>query len=165
MSIEIYGFTKGQFSVVDLLQESLRITGKAALTVSTWTAAQTDVSTVIDFVESGFCDSARWLVDLTFQRRSPELAQRIRDAFGADAIRVGKNHAKFFMIRNNEWDVICQTSMNLNFNPRFENFSIRNDPGLCDFHQTIFDEIWRNQKRTMATARPYEIQKHFLNEM
>lgn len=162
---EFYGFTKGQFSVIDLIEAAIQYTGPVNMTFSTWTAAKVDISSVIRFVESGHCKTARFLVDLTFQRRSPELAKRIRDTFGADSIRVGKNHAKFFMLRNDEWSVICQTSMNLNFNPRFENFNIRHDPDLCDFHSTIFDEIWKKQTRKMADQKACKIEQHFNNEM
>jgi hypothetical protein len=137
--IEIYGFTKGQFSIIDIIEAVLDVIGPAELTVSTWTAATTDVTTVVQFVDQKLCTSSRWLVDYTFQQRTPELAKRIRDVFGPNSIRVGKNHAKFFMLRNASWDVICLTSMNLNFNPRFENFMLRNDPDMCNFHQTIFE--------------------------
>ena len=163
--LEIYGFTKGQFSVIDLLESMINITGPAALTVSTWTAAKTDVTTVVKFVETGHCTSARWLVDFTFQKRSPELAAHIRDAFGHDAIRVGKNHAKFFMLRNSAWDVVCMTSMNLNFNPRFENFMLRHDKAMCDFHDAILDEIWTKQKPSLASAKAGEFERFFANEM
>lgn len=163
--IEIYGFTKGQFSVIDLLESMFKITGPAALTVSTWTAAKTDITTVLDFVEAGHCTTARWLVDFTFQHRSPELAARIREVAGHDAIRLGKNHAKFFMMRNAEWNVICLTSMNLNFNPRFENFMLRDDKEMCDFHDAILDEIWTKQKPSLATAKPGECERFFASEM
>ena len=163
--VEIYGFTKGQFSVIDIIEAVLEITGPAHLTVSTWTAATTDVTSVIKFVQAHMCTTSRWLVDYTFQQRSPELAKRIRDVFGADAIRVGKNHAKFFMLQNDRWDIICPTSMNLNFNPRFENFMLRNDPDMCQFHQSIFDEIWTNQKSTLATQKAGVIERHFAKEM
>ena len=163
--IEIYGFTKGQFSIIDIIEAVLNITGPANLTVSTWTAATTDVTSVIKFVQASMCTSSRWLVDYTFQQRSPELAKRIRDVFGPDSIRVGKNHAKFFLLQNEEWDVICPTSMNLNFNPRFENFMLRNDPDMCNFHNAIFDEIWTNQKPTLATQKAGVIERHFAEQM
>lgn len=159
--VEIYGFTKGQFSVIDLIEAALAYTGPAAMVVSTWTAANTDVTTVLDFVESGQVTDARWLVDLTFQRRSPELAKRIRDVFGMDAIRVAQNHAKFVLLGNDDWRVVIRTSMNLNFNPRFENFEISHDPQLFDFHAAIIDELWSKQSRKMASQTPYEIIKHF----
>lgn len=163
--LEIYGFTKGQFSVIDLLESMVAITGPAALTVSTWTAAKTDITTVLDFVSSGKCTSARWMVDFTFQQRSPELAARIREVAGHDAIRVGKNHAKFFMLRNDQWDIMCMTSMNLNFNPRFENFMLRDDKAMCDFHDTILNEIWTKQKPSLAMAKAGVFEQFFKTEM
>jgi hypothetical protein len=157
----IYGFTKGQFSLIQLITAALKQTGPAELTLSTWTAANADVSEVLAFCNAGVLTGARWLVDLTFSRRSPELAQRIRDVFGADAIRVAKNHAKFALIGNAAWRVVIRTSMNLNHNPRFENFEIAHDPELYGFHAAIVDEVWRKQSRQVEGMRPYEIQKHF----
>jgi len=162
---QIVGFTKGQFSVIDLIRAALDITGRAELDISTWTAANTDVSTVCDFVGEGVVTRSRWLVDLTFQRRSPQLANRIRQTFGLDAIRVAKNHAKFALIGNEDWRVVIQTSMNLNFNPRFENFAIAHDPELFAFYKTILDEVWNRQGREVADARPYQIHKHFDDEL
>ena len=162
---EIYGFTKGQFSLIDIIEAALKITGPADLTVSTWAAAKTSVNRILDFVNSGQCPSARWLIDLTLQRRLPELTKSIRDTFGNDAIRVGQNHAKFFMLRNTEWSIICLTSMNLNHNPRFENFLIRHDVPMCDFHTQIFDEIWKNQRPAMATMKSAVVSSHFRESM
>ena len=161
----IYGFTKGQFSIIDILTHLLTITGPAELVVSTWTAANTDVTTVLDMVDSGTITRARWLVDLTFQRRAPQLANRIRQVFGADAIRVARNHAKFALIGTAEWKIVVHTSMNLNFNPRFENFSLSHDPEFYQFHADIIDELWRRQPVGLADARPYDIHKFFDSDM
>lgn len=162
---QIVGFTKGQFSVIDLIRAVLAFTGKASLDISTWTAANTDVTTVCEFVDGGLLTESRWLVDLTFQRRSPQLAHRIRETFGKDAIRVARNHAKFALVRNDAWQIVIQTSMNLNFNPRFENFSLSHDPELCDFYGGILNEVWQRQSRDIADANPYAIHKHFANEL
>lgn len=163
---EIYGFTKGQFSVIDIINHVIDQIGPARLDISTWTAANSDVTTVLEMVNERRIESARWLVDLTFNRRSPELAQRIRDVFGDDAIRVAKNHAKFVMLGNDEWKVVVRTSMNLNFNPRFENFQLGHDPELYQFHAAIFDEIWTKQKRGIQDERrAYDIHRHFNNDL
>jgi len=159
--VEIFGFTKGQFSLIDLITATLDIVGRADLTISTWTASHTDVTTILEFVQSNRVDTARWLVDLTFQRRTPALAKQIREVFGADAIRVAKTHAKFATISNDKWQVVIRTSMNLNFNPRFEDFTIAHDPRLFAFLSQIVDEVWSKQKRSMADERPYDIIKHF----
>jgi hypothetical protein len=163
--VEIVGYTKGQFSLIQLITEALRHTGPADLVISTWTAANADVTEVLQFCDIGLAKSARWLVDLTFSKRSPQLAQRIRDVFGGDAIRVAKNHAKFVLLANDRWRVVIRTSMNLNHNPRFENFDIAHDPELYGFHAAIIDEIWAKQGRVVEQMRPYEIEKHFQEEL
>ncbi|MFM7521296.1 MAG: site-specific integrase [Planctomycetota bacterium] len=84
-------------------------------------------------IAGGTVTRARWLVDLTFVRRCPQLAARIREAFGDDAIRVTRNHAKFAIVHNDTWNVVCRTSMNLNHNPRLEDFTVAHDPELAAF--------------------------------
>lgn len=158
---EIFGFTKGQFSVIDIITAVLAKTGPATLDISTWTAANAEISAVLDFVNTKAVISSRWLVDASFQRRFPHLAQRIRDVFGTEAVRVAKNHAKFALITNANWKIVLRTSMNLNFNPRFEDFTIAHDPELHAFISQIMDSIWKRQTSSMANERPYEIFKHF----
>jgi hypothetical protein len=51
--------------------------------------------------------------------------------------------------------------MNLNFNPRFENFAIAHDPEIFDFYGAILDEVWQRQSRAVADQRPYDIHRHF----
>lgn len=150
---EIFGLTKGQFSMIDLLDAVLTTTGPAAVAISTWTAANTDVSATLAMIASGRITRARWLVDLTFVRRCPQLAGRIREAFGADAIRVTRNHAKFAVLANERWRVVVRTSMNLNHNPRLENFTVAHDPELADFLLAALDDVWQSQKRTLADGQ------------
>lgn len=164
-TVQIYGFTKGAFSVIDLITELVKVTGPADLTISTWTAAKLDITRVLEFCESGAIRSARWLTDLTFQRRTPELANRIRDVFGKDAIRVAKVHSKFALISNDKWKIVLQTSMNLNFSPRFENFSVAHDPELYDFIDAIVSEVWNKQSKSKAFDNPHAIEKHFYEDL
>lgn len=161
----IYGYTKGAFSLIQLIKATLDITGPAALTLSTWTAANADVTEVLEFCAAGTVTGARWLVDLSFSKRSPQLTHRIRTIFGDDAIRVAKNHAKFCLIGNDRWQVVIRTSMNLNHNPRFENYELAHDPELYAFHETIIGEIWRRQARSVEGLRPGEIERHFKTEL
>jgi hypothetical protein len=147
---EIFGLTKGQFSLIDMIEAVLERTGPARLSISTWTAAGTDVSTALDLIASGRVTAARWLTDTTFTRRCPQLAARIREAFGPDAIRVSRNHAKFTLVENETWRVVIRTSMNLNHNPRLEDFTVAHDPELADFLGHALDDLWRTQRRSLA---------------
>lgn len=149
---ELFGLTKGQFSLTDMIEAILAKTGPAALTISTWTAANADVARMMKLLASGQIVSCRWLVDLTFVRRCPALAQQIRNKFGADAIRVTKTHAKFCTIVNSEWQVALRSSMNLNQNPRLESFQVGHDPELCTFLDGVVTQVWATQRRELAEA-------------
>jgi hypothetical protein len=154
--MELFGLTRGQFSLADLLVATLDKTGPAALSISTWTAAATDIQRMMELLEGGQISSCRWLVDQTFVRRVPALAAQIRKLFGDDAIRVTKTHAKFATIVNNEWQVAIRSSMNLNQNPRLESFQVGHDPELCDFLSAALDDIWSRQDRRLQDASSTE---------
>lgn len=162
---ELYGFTKGQFSLLDLIRAALEVTGPAQLSLSTWTAARHEIQALDRMLKAGEVVSMRWLVDFTFARRDPEAAHQIRQTFGLDAIRVAQNHAKFALFENDAWRLVIRTSMNLNMNPRFEDFAISHDPELADFLKRILDDIWTRQKRSLADASLKEARRFFVDEL
>lgn len=155
--MELFGLTKGQFSLTDMIVAILEKTGQADLSISTWTAANGDVSRMLELLRSGQIRSCRWLVDLTFVRRCPQLMAEIRAKFGADAIRVTKTHAKFCTIVNKDWQIALRSSMNLNQNPRMESFQVGHDPSLCQFLTQVLDDVWSNQARGVADLTSKEI--------
>ena len=156
---EIFGFTKGQFGLIALLSALRDKTGPAEMYISTWTAARYEIQKILDFVQNGKILRARWLVDLTFQRRDKGLAALIRKQFGADSIRVAQTHAKFTILENDTWRLVVRTSMNLNMNPRFEDFTIAHDPELADFLGKILDELWTRQAKELAYTNTKAIQR------
>ena len=127
---ELYGLTKGQFSLVDIIVACLAQTGSADLTLSTWTAAGSDIDFAMKLLADGRIRSMRFIVDYSFQSRQPAYCAALRERFGDDAIRVTKNHCKFVLILNDVWNLAIRTSMNLNENRRLENFEISDDPAL-----------------------------------
>lgn len=64
------------------------------------------------------------------------------DRFG-DCIRTTRIHAKFVVIRNEQWNIVIRTSANLNKNVRLENFEIDDDKDFADFFQKFFDEAFK----------------------
>ena len=162
--VDTFGFTKGQFSLIELLEATLDKTGPGHLTLSTWTAAKADLNNVLDFLNSGKIKSARFLLDFSFQRRQPEVAKRIRDIFGLDSLRITRNHAKFFLIAAPEegWTVSCKTSMNLNKNPRFEDFDLSNSTKLFSFLDEIVSELFgRTNIRNQESSSIKELCREF----
>jgi len=138
----IFGFTKGQFSLIDVIKAALDKTGPAHLTCSTWTVGSQDLTALHELLDDHRVLSVRFIVDVSFQSRQPEILKHLIKQFGLDALRVTNNHAKFFLLGNDDWTVSCKTSMNLNFNPRFEDFDISNDPRLHAFLDGVVTAIF-----------------------
>jgi len=173
--VEVFGFTKGHFSFLDLLTALLEKTGPAHIDLSTWTAARRDTealanlrrhATAID-TAAGTSQilSIRWLIDFTFLRRAPEMVATLRQTFGNDALRVAHVHAQFALIYNDAWQVVVRTSMNLNQNPRTEDYHLAHDPDLFAFVRSMMDRVWKLQPRQLADANAGAVRKHFLKEL
>ncbi|RJQ29203.1 hypothetical protein C4571_02090 [Candidatus Parcubacteria bacterium] len=143
---EIYGFTKGQFCLIDIIEHCLEQTGGADVVVSTWSAASGDIKAANRLMTQSLIKSLRFIVDFSFKSRKPHFCADLLNTFGQDCIRVSKIHAKFCTIKNEQWALTIRTSMNLNYNPRFENFEISDDVGLYNFMNEIVQELWATQE-------------------
>ena len=141
----VCGFNNGQFSSIDLLTAVLAYTGKAKVTIATWTAAGADISQAVSFLKSGLVDEIKWVVDRSFISRQPDLCKHLVVTFGEDSIRIAKSHAKFMLIENKDWHVVVETSMNLNKNERIENFAVTEDLSFYQSYKSIVDDIFRLQ--------------------
>src|SRR4051812_35281759 len=71
---EIFGLSKGQFSLVDIMRHCLETTGPADVLVSTWTAANADLGFAYELLRNGSIRSMRFVVDFSFPTRQPEYA-------------------------------------------------------------------------------------------
>lgn len=139
---EIFGLTKGQFSISDVIQHCLAQTGPATVDIATWTAALGDIKRAENLLRDGRITRIRFMVDPSFKSRKPEFCKALVNTFGDGCIRTVNSHAKFAIIRNAEWDLAIRTSMNLNPNPRLENFEISDDPNLAQFFTDIVDQVF-----------------------
>ena len=139
---EIFGLTMGHFSLVDILEHVLKSTGPADVTISTWTAANADIGFANALLSNGSIKSLRFVVDSTFPTRQPAYCAALREAFGNDAIRTTKNHAKFVLVTNREWNIVIRTSMNLNENRRMETFEISDCPAMATFLHSVVDDLF-----------------------
>lgn len=138
---EIFCLTKGQFSLFDIVECVLAFTGPADVLISTWTAAGADTKRAKDFLVNGDIRSIRWVVDRSFLSRQPAYCMALKEEFG-DCIRTTRTHAKFIIVRNENWHFVIRTSMNLNSNPRIEDFEISEDKDFADFFQRFVDEVF-----------------------
>ncbi|ABN75764.1 hypothetical protein [Cereibacter sphaeroides] len=139
---ECFGFNKGQFSFIDLLEAALHYTGPGKVTCATWTAADADLRRIAAQMENRLIEQIRWIVDYSFETRQPEFCATMRRLFGDECIRTTASHAKFALVETGEWRLVIQTSMNLNQNKRVENFWIGDDPDLFEAYSELVADIF-----------------------
>ncbi len=143
---EIFGFTKGQFCIINVLEHVLNFTGPADVTICTWSAASGDIQAAHRMLSLKKIKNLKFIVDFSFKSRKPAFCQELVDIFGGDSIRVTSIHAKFITVKSEKYNIVIRTSMNLNYNPRFENFEISDDLNFYNFMSEIVDEIWATQQ-------------------
>jgi len=151
---DVFILTYGQFSLIDLLVAILDQTGPADVTISTWTAADAHLQRSRELLESSQIRTMRWIVDQSFETRQPEYCYHMRQLFGADCIRAIRTHAKFMIIRNDQWDVVVRTSMNMNENPRLENAEVAEDSEFAAFFSRVADTVFAEDMTIGARWAP-----------
>jgi len=147
---QITGITKGQFSLLDLIRAVSDQIGPAALTVSTWSTGIRDTGNLEILINRGAFTKVSLCLDRSFSGRQPKYVEEVIRVWGQENIRMTRNHAKFFLLRNEVWNICCRSSMNLNRNPRLEQFDIDDSFELCEFFQGIIDEIFEKMPRGLA---------------
>ena len=142
-NMDLFILTYGQFSLLDALMAVLDQTGPAHVNISTWTAAHAHLDRSQELMESADILSYRMIVDRSFKTRQPKYYNHMINIFGQECVREINTHAKFITVRNDQWDIVIRTSMNLNENPRLENLEISDHKGFADFFQAIVDDIFK----------------------
>lgn len=122
--MELFLLTRGQFSMLDMVQHILTELGPASVSVWTWAIADYEVEAMAALMASAAILEARLIVDRSAEQRSAATIAAWRARFGVSSVRVCKNHAKIARVWTAERRVLLRGSMNLNFNPRFEQADI-----------------------------------------
>lgn len=139
--MDVVGLTFGQFSLLDLVDAVLELTGPADVTISTWSAGFYDVDAAMRFRDSGRLRSIRFVMDSSAKRGQATVGD-VAELFGAENVRATRSHAKFVLVCNDEWDVLITTSMNLNLNPRLEQFEMTDDADRAGMFGAFVDALF-----------------------
>lgn len=137
----LFGLTKGQYSLLDLIRAVVAKTGPADVRLSTWSTGIRDAEAAGWMLGAGEFTSFQMIVDRSFPSRQPQYVGRMVALFGQDAIIPTRVHAKIALIRAGDWRIVVRSSMNLNRNPRFEQWDLNDAPELFDFVAEWFDEL------------------------
>ncbi|WP_151530541.1 MULTISPECIES: hypothetical protein [Corynebacterium] len=151
--MDVLGLTYGQFSLIDLVQATLDITGPADVTIATWSAGFYDLEAARNFRDDGRIRSIRFVMDSGRNKKGQAGVHEIDELFGPESIITIRTHAKFVLIRNEEWDVCITSSMNLNKNIRCEQFEMTDDVERCDMFEDFVGAAFREAPESRSFGR------------
>ena len=147
---EVYGLTRGRFSLIDLLEYLLQITGPADATMVFWTFGLAHLDRALDLRRSGAIRSWRWFVDRSTAQHHPQYMDRLRETVGDDNIASSRIHCKMIVLRNERWNIVVRTSMNLNRNLRSENYEISDHAEMAELVNEVVDLAFANPRCKIA---------------
>lgn len=141
-NMSIFGITRGQFSMIDVILYMIEnIDGEVDLSLWTWCIADYEIKCVEALRDSGKLRNAILVIDSMARKKNHDFLQTWIKKFGLDSVRFVVNHSKIATIEANGLKFLVRGSMNLNNNPRFEQFDIdEGHPGF-DLVKKIESEL------------------------
>lgn len=136
---DVFGLTKGDFSMIDILRHIAAEIGPCRIDIGTWTAAAADIKQAFAMLEDRNILGMRWLVDRSFPARQGKYYRSLLQKFGPDSVRLARFHAKFILLENDEYSVAVRTSMNLNENKRIEFYELSEGSPISGYLKQIVD--------------------------
>ena len=120
----VFAITRGQFSMIDAILHTLDELGPSEISVWTWTVADYEIEALTSLRRDGRITRGTLMIDPGARTKNSALIAEWKAAFGADSVRYVLNHAKIATVANGDKKVLLRGSMNLNCNPRFEQFDL-----------------------------------------
>jgi len=121
---DVFAVTRGQWSMIDAVRYLVGEVAPAAVSVWTWCIADYEVQCFEGLLGDGSIASGLLVVDYSAAQRNRALLERWVARFGPGSVRVCLNHAKIATVEGRGLRLLARGSMNLNNNPRFEQFDL-----------------------------------------
>ena len=139
--LSLFAVTRGQWSMLDAVQHVIAEIGPCEVSVWTWAIADYEVECMSALMANSSIIGGRLIVDRSAEVRSAQTVEAWRQRFGVGSVRVCKNHAKMARVWTAERRVLIRGSMNLNYNPRFEQADISEGGEEFSLVERIEDEL------------------------
>jgi hypothetical protein len=137
----LFAITRGQFSMIDAVLACLDQTGPAAVSLWTWTVAEYEVECLEALQNSGRITAGRLVIDYGARNKNAGIIANWKRSYGAESVRYVVNHAKIATIQTDRYRLLLRGSMNLNMNPRFEQFDLTEGGPDFDLVKEVEDEL------------------------
>lgn len=123
--MSLFAITRGQWSMIDAILHCLDEVGPASVSLWTWTVAEYEVQVLDRLRTDGRITAGLLVIDYGARVKNAAIIRDWQRSFGAMSVRYVVNHSKIARIESaSGLRLLLRGSMNLNFNPRFEQFDI-----------------------------------------
>jgi hypothetical protein len=140
--MSLFAITRGQWSMIDAVLHVLSEVGPSKLSLWTWTVAEYEVQVLNMLRDDKRVTDGRLVIDHGARNKNAAIIADWQLAYGPESVRYVINHAKIARIESKSGlRFLLRGSMNLNFNPRFENFDITEGGPDYDLVEEIEDEL------------------------
>jgi hypothetical protein len=137
----LFAITRGQFSMIDATLACLDQTGPADVSIWTWTIAGYEIECFERLRKDGRIKNGLLIIDYGARGKNADLLRDWQSSFGRESVRTVLNHAKIVTIESANFKLLLRGSMNLNFNPRFEQFDLSEGGPAFDLVKGIEREL------------------------
>lgn len=137
----LFAITRGQFSMIDAALACLDQSGPARISLWTWTVAEYEIECLERLRTDGRITDGTLVIDAGSRVKNAALLRQWQSTFGSDSVRYVVNHAKIVTIESDRFKLLLRGSMNLNFNPRFEQFDLTEGGPDFDLVKQIESEL------------------------
>lgn len=137
----LFAVTRGQWSMIDAILHCLDCVGPSEMSLWTWTVAEYEIQCLERLMLDKRLLRATLVIDHGARNKNRSLLDKWISLFGDRSIRFVVNHSKIATIQSAEHRLLLRGSMNLNFNPRFEQFDITEGGPDFDLVRQIESEL------------------------
>jgi hypothetical protein len=128
--------------MIDAVLHCLDCVGKAKVSLWTWTVAEYEVEVLTRLRVDGRITEGRLVIDHGARDKNSAVIAEWKQTFGPGSVRYVINHAKIATVESESGlRFLLRGSMNLNYNPRFEQFDITEGGPEFGLIREIEDEL------------------------
>ena len=153
--MSLFAVTRGQWSMIDAILVVLdSVPGPCAISLWTWTIAEYEVQCLSRLMRDKRLSCARLIIDLGARNKNAAIIDQWIATFGQKSVCYVVNHSKIATIRSGDGGkYLLRGSMNLNNNPRFEQFDITEGGLDFDLVESIENDLPTQPDPSFASAR------------
>jgi len=140
--LSLFALTRGQWSMIDAILHTLDCVGPSAVSVWTWTVAEYEIEVLTRLRRDERITAGRLVIDYGARNKNAGIIREWKSTFGPESVRYVVNHSKLALVESaSGFRCLLRGSMNLNFNPRFEQFDLTEGGPDFDLVRSIEDEL------------------------